>query len=597
MEEKTRQYDDSRFLVSNWMKRELSFLHKNITVEEAALMMVEKNIDFLPVVDELFKPIGVVTTLSTLKELMSGRGKELVSERMVTENIDIVHEDDSILEIYHAEKPYSLVVNHECTYMGVLTHADIVNALIFYFQEWKEIRNTAEVLNIILDSAYEGVAVVDENGIITHFNDAYSRFTGIKKSAAIGRNVQEVIDNTNLHNTVKTGLPERGVIQYINGQPMVVNRIPIFQNGRVVGAIGMLIFEGVTELYRIYERFREKSLLHQDSKHQPVKKEKSDFSLNQIIGESEPIHYLKKIVKKIAKTEAGILITGESGTGKEMFARSIHQLSTFSSGPFVSVNCGAIPEQLFESELFGYEEGAFTGAKKGGKPGKMELAQNGTLFLDEIGELPLLMQTKLLRVIQEREYERVGGVKKLKMNARIIAATNRDLKKMVENGDFREDLYYRINIIELQIPPLRDRIGDIPLLINYFLEKSCKKYGIRIKRITSEAMNAFLHYEWYGNIRELANTIEKLVILCEDPVIDLNYLPKYMKDKELFSMNYEPIKRRSIIDESKIYKMEREKEMISEMLKRTGGNKSKAAKLLGIHRTTLHQKLKKYGML
>lgn len=168
---------------------------------------------------------------------------------------------------------------------------------------------------------------------------------------------------------------------------------------------------------------------------------------------------------------------------------------------------------------------------------------------------------------------------------------------MVENGDFREDLYYRINIIELQIPPLRDRIGDIPLLINHFLEKSCKKYGIGIKRITSEAMNAFLHYEWYGNIRELANTIEKLVILCEDPVIDLNYLPKYIKDKELFTMNYESIKRRSIIDESKIYKMEREKEIISEMLKRTGGNKSKAAKLLGIHRTTLHQKLKKYGML
>lgn len=590
------QENDSRFRVSYWMKREVFYIHKNMMVEEVAWLMHDKEIDVLPVVDEQRKPIGIVTLHSILKDVLFERKKDPVWCRMESQPVSVVHEDDSILEVYQINSPYFLVVNNDDTYIGFLTHAELLKALGSYLEEWRETRNTAEILNIILDSAYEGVAVVDENGIIKQFNDAYSRFTGIKKGDAIGRHVKEVIDNTNLHNTVKTGVPERGVIQYINGQPMVVNRIPIFKNDKIVGAIGMLIFEGVTELYRIYERFQEKSLHRKEEKPYLADHNQNEYSMSQIIGESQAIMQVKYLAEKIAKTEAGVLITGESGTGKEMFARSIHQLSSFSSGPFISVNCGAIPEQLFESELFGYAEGAFTGAKKGGKPGKLELAQDGTIFLDEIGELPLLMQSKLLRVIQEREYERVGGVKKYKLNARIIAATNRDLKKMVETGDFREDLYYRINIIELQIPPLRERTNDIPLLINYFLKKTCTKYGILMKNITPEAMHAFLHYEWFGNIRELANTIEKLVILTEGPTIDVVHLPKYMKDKELLSMGYAQINKSSIIDESKHYKMEREKEMISEMLIKTGGNKTKAAKLLGIHRTTLYQKLKKYGL-
>lgn len=590
------QENDSRFRVSYWMKREVFYIHKNMMVEEVAWLMHDKEIDVLPVVDEECKPVGIVTLRSILKDILFERKKDPVWHRIESQHVSVVHEDDSILEVYQINSPYFLVVNHDDTYTGFLTHAELLKALGSYLEEWRETRNTAEILNIILDSAYEGVAVVDENGIIKQFNDAYSRFTGIKKGDAIGRHVKEVIDNTNLHNTVKTGVPERGVIQYINGQPMVVNRIPIFKNDKIVGAIGMLIFEGVTELYRIYERFQEKSLHRKEEKPYLADHNQNEYSMSQIIGESQAIMQVKYLAEKIAKTEAGVLITGESGTGKEMFARSIHQLSSFSSGPFISVNCGAIPEQLFESELFGYEEGAFTGAKKGGKPGKLELAQDGTIFLDEIGELPLLMQSKLLRVIQEREYERVGGVKKYKLNARIIAATNRDLKKMVETGDFREDLYYRINIIELQIPPLRERTNDIPLLINYFLKKTCTKYGILMKNITPEAMHAFLHYEWFGNIRELANTIEKLVILTEGPTIDVVHLPKYMKDKELLSMGYAQINKSSIIDESKHYKMEREKEMISEMLIKTGGNKTKAAKLLGIHRTTLYQKLKKYGL-
>ena len=277
-----------------------------------------------------------------------------------------------------------------------------------------------------------------------------------------------------------------------------------------------------------------------------------------------------------------------------MFEKSIHHLSPFATGPFISVNCGAIPEQLFESELFGYEEGAFTGAKKGGKPGKFELAQNGTIFLDEIGEMPLVMQTKLLRVLQEKEAERVGGLSKYHINTRIISATNRNLKEMVENGEFRDDLYYRLNIIQLHIPPLRDRKKDIPILVSHYVKEICDKYGLPRKTFSADAVSALMKNEWRGNIREMVNTIERLVTLVDGNMIDRHHLPNTLKINQ-FS---EEIKgqKSSKIEEARMYGQEREKELILEMLKKAGGNKSKAAHLLGIHRTTLYQKLKKFGI-
>ncbi len=295
----------------------------------------------------------------------------------------------------------------------------------------------ADTLNVILESAYEGIAVVDAQGIVVQFSDAYSRFTGIKKEDALGRHVTEVIDNTNLHNTVKTGIPERGVLQTIQGNPMVVHRIPIWKDGKVAGAIGMLIFEGVSELYHIYEKLQNHALHQQaewarsSAKRTSTNNGEKRVTIAQIIGESARMSEVKRLARRAARTSATVLITGESGTGKELFAKSIHYLSPFADGPLITVNCGAIPENLIESELFGYEEGAFTGARKGGKPGKVELANNGTLFLDEIGEMPLPMQTKLLRALQEKEAERVGGITKYDFNARIVAATNRNLEEMV----------------------------------------------------------------------------------------------------------------------------------------------------------------------
>nr|WP_237566191.1 sigma 54-interacting transcriptional regulator [Oceanobacillus massiliensis] len=578
--------------VRNWMYKVPYTARANDSIKDTAKALRERNADCIPVLGDSMNPIGIITDKILLEAFLQGKENESILQYMSKEDFCIIRSDESLLDIYKLPNHYFLVIDENKVLIGMLTRNEILKGFSSYIDQFTQHFHTSEILDIILESAYEGVSVVDKDGVLVEFNEAYSRFTGVAKRDAIGQPVQEVIDNTNLHNTVKTGMPERGAIQYIQGQPMVVHRIPLWKEGELVGAVGLLIFEGVTELYRIYDRFLEKTVQNAQAKGAPLQTDiVKTRSIEQIIGTGEQIANLKRMTRKIAKTDAAILITGESGTGKEMFANSIHDLSHYNQGPFISVNCGAIPEQLFESELFGYEEGAFTGAKKGGKPGKFELAESGTIFLDEIGEMPQMMQTKLLRILQERAFERVGGVQKLPLKARVVAATNKNLRSMVKAGTFREDLFYRINVIDLEIPPLRERSEDIPLLISHYLTETCNKYGVGKKEITAEALSAFMTYEWYGNIRELANIIEKLVILAEGDKIDIEHLPGYIKtryDSSLLSL--------SPIDQVKREENTREKEMIVQIMKESGWNKSKAADKLGIHRTTLYKKLKKHGL-
>ncbi|WP_051353200.1 sigma-54-dependent Fis family transcriptional regulator [Thalassobacillus devorans] len=585
---KENQEKEERLKVVNWMEPKPSYLINDASLREAAKTMVSQQLECLPVVDQELKPVGMVTFRGVLEGFIDDKALVWQENERVT-----THLNESILNLISLPAKHFFVVDEQGKLVGRLSKNEILKGLAFYINE---IEHSADILNVILESAYEGVAVVDEQGIIQEFNDAYSRFTGISPENAIGRHVEEVIDNTKLPETLKTGMPERGVIQYIQGQAMIVHRIPIWKNNKVVGAIGILIFEGVTEVYRIYERLQENNRQIQDP--QPVKsvppKNKNIMTLDQIIGDSESTSDRKRLARKVAKTSATVLITGESGTGKEMYARGIHHLSPFSSGPFVSVNCGAIPEHLFESELFGYEEGAFTGARKGGKPGRFELSENGTLFLDEIGEMPVLMQAKLLRVLQEKRVGRVGGLHEYEINSRIIAATNRNLQKMVEAGDFREDLYYRLNIIEIPIPPLRDRTEDIPQLVSYYLNNLCKKYELPQKMLTSEAMALFMRYSWPGNIRELINTLEKLVVIVDQAIIDVHHLPANMIEKSMVKeQQNEPV---TLMHQARNIGNEKEMELIRSVLRKTGGNKSQAAKQLGIHRTTLYQKIKKYQL-
>ncbi|MCX8028880.1 MAG: sigma-54 dependent transcriptional regulator [Brevinematales bacterium] len=331
-----------------------------------------------------------------------------------------------------------------------------------------------------------------------------------------------------------------------------------------------------------------------------------DF-LDAIIGESEDIKQIKDLIRRVASTDATVLITGESGTGKELVANAIHALSPRREGPFVKVNCGSIPETLLEAELFGHEKGAFTGAINRRK-GRFELANGGTIFLDEIGEISPKLQVALLRVLQEKEFQRVGGEEDIKVDVRIIAATNKNLEEEVKKGSFREDLFYRINTINIHITPLRQRKVDIPILSNYFLKLYSNIYKKSINSISKELMDILLEYPWYGNVRELQNFIESSVIICNKDHLSVDCIPLHYKTKLLPPKVSNPVKitektQYTIDDKKPILVIELgnklddiEKKVIEETLKLVNGNKSRASRILGITRKTLLSKMDKYGL-
>jgi len=466
-------------------------------------------------------------------------------------------------------------------------------------RELEETHRLAETMKTVLDAAYEGVVVVDGDGVVREINRAYCQFLGIRREDAIGKHVTEVIENTRLHICVQSGIPERGYIQKIYGQPMVVHRIPIWRDGKVIGAIGMLIFQGVSEIYEIFQRLQELSreASRREKNEAAAPKQETAAStavgVERIIGRHPTIAAVKQMIRRAARVPSTVLITGESGTGKEVVARAIHEAGPRADGSFVSVNCAAIPEALLEAELFGYEDGAFTGAKKGGKPGKFQLAHKGTLFLDEIGDMPLAMQAKILRVLEEKKVEKVGGLSETEVDVRIIAATNKPLEEMVRDGTFREDLFYRLNIIRIHLPPLRERKTDIPALLAHHMERLCRQFSVVPKSFAKEAMEVLISYSWPGNIRELVNVVEWLVSMVEGEYVQREHLPAYLStiQPSITSMSDSTVNIASRWKEM-VYQSERER--IAAALVAAGGNKAEAARRLGIHRSTLYEKLKKY---
>ena len=325
-------------------------------------------------------------------------------------------------------------------------------------------------------------------------------------------------------------------------------------------------------------------------------------ALDNIIGESEEIKSIKTIVRKVASTDATVLITGESCTGKELIANAIHSLSNRRKGPFIKVNCGSIPETLLEAELFGHEKGAFTGAINRRK-GRFELAHKGTIFLDEIGEISPKLQVALLRVLQDKEFQRVGGEETIKVDVRIITATNKNLEEEVKKGNFREDLFYRINIISIHVPPLRQRKTDIPILANFFLKKYTETHNKNIEGISEELMNLLLEYSWPGNVRELQNFMESSVIMCSENILTVSSIPPNYQTKLLQPKVNLPQTHNKELDNEKVIYIklgatlkETEKKVIEKTLEAAEHNKSKAARILGITRKTLIMKMREYGI-
>ncbi len=445
-----------------------------------------------------------------------------------------------------------------------------------------------DVMNTIMDTVNEWVVVVDKDGIITMMSKAYKDFT--RQPNAVGMHVTEVIENTRMHIVAKTGVREVGDVQEIRGNKMIAMRIPIIKDDQVVGAVGKVMFKDIGDFITLSKKMDNLEKQLEYYKKEFNKERVAKYSFNNIIGNSKKMQDVKDMGQRVAKSNSNVLILGESGTGKELFAHSIHNASNRRLGPFVKLNCAAIPADLLESELFGYEEGAFTGAKKGGKEGKFELANGGTILLDEIGDMPLNMQAKLLRVLQEKEYERVGGNVIKNIDVRIIASTNKELEKLVENKKFREDLYYRLNVVTLLIPPLRERREDIKELANVLKNKLTKRLGIYVEGISKESIEYLENYNWPGNVRELENVIERAInLLSSELIISPEHLPKRItKNKSKSYLNGNK-KLKAILEEV-------EKEIITESLNENKGNKNKTSKILGISRVNLYKKIEKYNL-
>jgi PAS domain S-box-containing protein len=470
-----------------------------------------------------------------------------------------------------------------------------VLSVVFVFRNTKEMLRLAEdledktyelvdqknKLDAIFNSNIEGTFTIDKDWNITSFNDSAVKITGYKKYEAVGKKCWEIFKSSicrngcHMEQTMQKGKTMIGNELEISNKegkfiPIRVNSGILLNNkGDKVGAVETFI--DISEIKNLSDHLVER------------------FKYENIVGRNKEIKQVVSVLESVAQTDSTVFITGESGTGKELAARAIHLNSSRKYGPFIAINCSAFAETLIESELFGHEKGAFTGAIKT-KVGRFELAQGGTLFLDEIGDLSIQIQTKLLRVLETREFERVGGNKAIKLNARIIAATNKNLSEEILAGKFREDLFYRINVMNVHLPPLRERKDDLPLLVNHFIDQFNFKFGKKIKQFSSSAYDYLEEYNWSGNIRELENVIEHCFVLCNGEIIQTEHLPKRLKS--FLNANLEKPNQ----NKANNFR-DAEKELIISVLNRNNWNRTKSAIELGINPSTLWRKMKKLNIV
>lgn len=462
---------------------------------------------------------------------------------------------------------------HSHTLGMVVSAAAAISNTIKVRRAQKQLEDTALLHSTILNSVSDGLLMINAQGTVTFINPTGAKILNVKVPDAIGRHIQELVDfKPVVLKVLETGQgytdkeffieTKRGILHFIK------TAIPLLgKDGRLEGVVD--IFREIKQVRKLVNRMVGATAM---------------FTFDDIVGESACMLEIKRLAKIAANSLATVLIQGESGTGKEMVAQAIHKASGRSEGPFVAINCGALPRDLVESELFGYEDGAFTGARQGGRPGKFELAHGGTIFLDEIGEMSLDVQVKILRVLQDKRILRVGGTRYMDVDVRVIAATNRDLLHAVGEGSFRQDLYYRLNVLPINVPPLRERRGDVERLAVYFMEKTCEQLGVPTKKLSAAAIAVLRRQEWPGNARELENIIERAAHLCEGPEITEQHLPLNLNAQQ----SNENRESRSLRDIERV--------AIEETLNRTQWNVSRSARLLGVGRNTLYGKIKEYQL-
>jgi PAS domain S-box-containing protein len=558
-----------------------NFFLEQATIGECLHEFAENQLIEAPVVDFSFRLLG----LCKADDLF----RALDREANLAETITTIMREcpqrcagDIISEDWAPDSDY-YIVDNSGTLVGIMRKDDLYEAR----QEMNE-RFLTEA-NAIIDSVFDGIFVIDIDGLIVRTNAAYHKISGWSRQDLIGLQIQDMVTHGMISQSVSMLALERNEPVTVK-QTFKHGRIGITsanfirdKSGKLVGVVCSV--RDITELTnlkgeleqtrRLSERYKEELLqLRQQRK------------FEHIISKSKQMEQVLLLVQRVAEVDSTVLILGESGVGKGVLAEAIHRASQRSEGPFIKVNCAALPEPLLESELFGYTSGSFTGARKQGKPGRFELAQGGTIFLDEISELPVSLQAKLLQATQDKEIVPLGGTKPIKLDVRILAATNKDLAEMVKKGNFREDLFYRLHVVPITIPPLRERREDILPLISHFLEQCCQKYK-RHKVMHPSTVEYLLRYDWPGNVRELQNVIENLVVLCLEETILPDDLPAELKPSPAFAPYYQGT---SIL--SKLLE-EFEKNAITAALA-TSKNAKEAAKKLGISPATMCRKVKRY---
>lgn len=476
---------------------------------------------------------------------------------------------------------------------GAVSIFEDISKLVNVSWQLKEIKELKEKYQLILESVQDGICVFDQCGDITYINAAYSRITGQIAEELIGKNLKEVSPKGDRIKVLQTGKSILGsIIEKENGVTIVANINPIIIDDQILGGISTI--KDITEFQDLMEKLNQMSAKADYLQEELIRTKKLGPAFDGIIGISGKIYDSMAIAAKASMSNYTVLVRGESGTGKELIAEAIHYSSSRKDEPFIRVNCSAIPSTLLESELFGHEKGAFTGAFKT-KLGRFELAHKGTIFLDEIGEIDKSMQVKLLRAVQKKEFQRVGGEKTIKVDVRIVAATNQDLEDLVRTGEFREDLYYRLNVIPIWLPPLRERKEDIPVLAEFFAQRICKELGIERIHIDKEAIRALTHYSWPGNIRELENIMERTIILLEGNTIRPNNLPKYIYDQQEKVVKID--KHASLHEDDDVLKWEEYERVIIEHALKKYKSFNAAGKALGLTHNTIATKARKYKLV
>lgn len=572
--------------VEEVMDKEFTTISEDMLIEDVIKEMIKSNTKTLMVTDENGELKGIIS-MTDIHKLY--KDQELYNEQKVKDIMqkDIIYSNkgltlDECRDIMINENIGILPILDGGKIAGVLKQEHIRDYLYMNLEDY------GITLKYIIGQIKEGICAINNEGIVILWNKFMEDRYEIKSEDMTGRHISEFLENTISEKVLnsRVGMSDIYFTDKKKDLYALVHANPIFYKDEFIGVVCTEV--DVTEARKLSMELDKANDALKYLKYEVKNLSKGSF--DKILGQSYKLEKSKSIAKQVARTNSSIFIWGESGTGKEVFARAIHDYSE-RKGQFIPVNCSAIPSELFESEFFGYESGAFTGASKKGRVGIFELAKDGTVFLDEIADLPLSMQAKLLRVLQEKEIRRVGGDTIIKINPRIISATNKDLAQLVKEEKFREDLYYRLNVVEIKIPPLRERKEDIVILVHKFLEEICKQNNKKVLSIDKDVINVFQNYRWKGNIRELRNTIENIVVLSQKDTIEMDDIPSYMIEYANNNIEEEDYP----LDLTKATQR-LEIKNITKALTMSKGNKAKAAKILNIPRTTLYYKIDQYNI-